>query len=710
MSGKVGTVDLLRQYQILFTRTLLLLISVLLFSTSAHSFEAEDSKIFISGFTAFQNRDYQTTIDRMSLFLKKYPDSTLRDMTLFWLAQANFKMGRKEEAARYMAQYLRENPDSNLKNAVEDELLKLAGGYVKGDVPPVVAGKAAGEVKDGKKDVIAKSYDSVPKDRVPEASGAALKEQAIAGYKSVIKDYPGSSAAAKAEERLQALAEPQQQPAKKPAAVVAAVKPGRKTQVLNLEVAQSAAVECTLLPYELTHEAGSKVLVPFEVLNNGNGADSFNLEAGFPPEFGARFAAAESPDVSLRVTPTLAPGAKFRGIVAVTIPPTNVDGQKSSFPIKLASNHDSGVSRSREISLVASAPLLRAVVNPDKELVAPGDTVTYRVTLLNIGSAAARRASFTLTFPPQYEPVEYSGFSKDAKSMLVSGEMRIGSGETREFPVKFRLKDGALAGQELFCRVELVAKDFQSSVSFVSRVAMVDRISGVAMRTNSDTLVVLPGQRVLIPITVINTGNVRERFALKASIPTAMNYKFNRIAGSTGPLQSVEPLSGSIGPLSPREEAAMVLELVTPTEVADGADASLNVTLEPEGNPNKSAALPLRLVFSRPVVELVVAAKNGSLKPGEVTHLELNCFNRGSNVAMDVAVQSFLPGQVETVATDPPSRVGKDGELIWQIAELGSGEKRSLVLTYKVKANIPAGTGLRIENIFSYKDQLGNSY
>ena len=110
-----------------------------LLATPAFPVEYQDSQIFITGFNAYQGKNYQGAIDNMSQVLQKYPDSPLRDMAIFWLARANYKAGHRKEAAQYMAQFYKEYPNSPLKNTVEPELAKLAAAYAKGEPLPAEA-------------------------------------------------------------------------------------------------------------------------------------------------------------------------------------------------------------------------------------------------------------------------------------------------------------------------------------------------------------------------------------------------------------------------------------------------------------------------------------------------------------------------------------------------------------------------------------------
>jgi uncharacterized repeat protein (TIGR01451 family) len=102
--------------------------------------------------------------------------------------------------------------------------------------------------------------------------------------------------------------------------------------------------------------------------------------------------------------------------------------------------------------------------------------------------------------------------------------------------------------------------------------------------------------------------------------------------------------------------------------------------------------------------------KSGRLKPGEIAHLVVSAVNNGSSMAKDVQVTSLLPERLDIVASEPVTTERQMGEHIWRFAELGPGERRSIVLSYRVKSGVAAGTSLRIENRVKYQDQTGNSY
>jgi len=717
-----------------WVRFILALVVLVCFSVSTPAAELDEYSVFIGGFTAFQNQDYQGAATKMSQFLKEYPSTPLRDMALFWLARAHFRLGEKKEAARYMAQFLKENPDTPLRNAAEPELIALAESFAeKGeecvaalDKKPIVApteqktlvavAPAAG-AGSGQQSVAGKPQTSAPvlplmaSEAERKEPSLTMKERAIREYRSVQDRFPGTEAASIAAERLKELQRMSGASHKKSDRTADARAEEQKSTVVTFEVEQYAAADFSVRTVKENSEVGATITVPFEVVNRGNGVDSFGLEEGFPAEYKARIVSAAHPESSLPSTPQLSPGESFAGMVVLTVPAAIIDGQRSTYPIRLVSKFDRDVSLSKEVSLVFSAPLLRMVIRPDKQIVNPGETISYKMALLNVGSATARKISFTFSYPAHYEPVEPlpAGFRRDGMSRLAVEEMEVGSGGRKEFSVAFRLKEDVIAGQELFCRIELHNNALKLSEAYLSSAAEVGKVSGVTVRIQNEKRTVLPGERIIVPVSVINIGNFRESFAIKTSIPSSIRHNIYRVGGS-GDKQTDELIVDSIGSLSPREEASLKLELFVSATSVDKAEESFTVTVEPESARSKSAGAAVYLVHSRPVVNLEMSASNGRLKPSEVAHLVLNVVNNGSGMAKDVEVISHLPERIDLVASEPVALGGPKGEHVWRFSELGPGEKRSIVLAYRVRAGVAAGTNLQIENRFSYKDQRGNSY
>ena len=902
--------------------------------------DTEDSQIFIAGFNAYQQKNYDSAIEKMNDVLQKHPDTPLRDVALFWLSRSYFKAGNQQEAARYLSQFSKEYPDNPLISTIEEELLAQLARYEKGEKLPtgstpvnksvrlatpkeksgkeriasakaeeakraataaeaaqvaqvaalkqaeetaaavkkeldrlavakaeqeqLALKKAGGEkteqqrmadealkaaeraeqqrivlaraeqkklaaaAKTGQKQqapakeekalraevdaetariaarnsekehlagkqaereradqaeaelasmnklkaenerrlaaendeseriagvkaeearlaVVAaesarlaslkadeerktaakaaieaensrmaslKSEEAIQArqklaDEKTIATKSAYREKAIGQYQSIIDKFPTSKAAVLAASKLRELG-------------VAVALPPQATepplpenaQVLSLEVAQFAGLEFNLSARPDAFTVGRPISVPFEVINRGNGNDSFYLESSFPADFKARFASAAAPGFAISQTPELALGETFKGVIDLVIPPGSIDGLRITHPVKAASRLMAEASQSREIKLVASAPLLRAVLRTEKTKPLPGDKLVYRIAILNVGSTLAQDVTFRLNFPPQLEPVDYAaaGFRQEMKSALVLDGLQVNSGESREFNVTFQLKDDSLSGQELLTRAELINNPLKTTAAFVSNMAYVESQRSIFVRNGSDSLVAIPGQTLAVPFVVTNTGNIREKFKIIANVTGAKNATVFNDLNRDGVRQANEPVINEIGPLSPREEASVVVEIKTPIGAVDGSQGSIQVSFVSEGDSASSASGLTQLTYSRPVLKMIMAGRDGRPKPGDVTSFDLTITNNGTNLARVLELQSTWPNQLELMAAAPETSSVINGNIVWRFKEMGAGEKRSIKVTFRVKPGTGVGTAIQVKNILTYEDQLGNRY
>jgi uncharacterized membrane protein len=535
----------------------------------------------------------------------------------------------------------------------------------------------------------------------------AYREKAVGQYKAIIDKFPTSAAAITAAAKLRELGVA----IALPPPVTDAPLP-ENAQVLRLEVAQFAGFEFNLLNRPDAFAVGRPTVVPFEVINRGNGTDSFSLESAFPADFKVRFASAAASGVSVTQTPELAPGETFKGVITLTIPPGSIDGLRITHPVKVASRLISEASQSREVRLIASAPLLRAVLRTEKTRPLPGEKVVYRIAILNVGSTVAQDVTFRLNFPPQFEPVDYApaGFRKELKSALVVDGLTVNSGESREFNVAFQLKEDSLAGQELVTRAELSNNPLKTTAAFVSNMATVEAQRNVFVRTAAVRLTAIPGQTIAIPFVVTNTGNIREKFKISTVVSGAQETIVFNDLNRDGIRQASEPIINEIGPLAPHEEASVVIEVKTAKNAADGSQGNVTVSFVSEGDATRSSSSVTQMTFSRPVLKMVMAGRDGRLKPGDVASFDLTITNNGTNLARVVELQSAWPDQLEQVAADPAAGAVNNGTVVWRFKEMGAGEKRSIKVSFRVKPGTGVGTAIQVKNILTYEDQLGNRY
>lgn len=811
-----------------------LLLFVVLGTAPVFSQETEDSQMFLAGFNAYQQKNYAAAVSSLDQVLNKYPETPLRDMTLFWLARAHYSLGNRNEAARYMARFTREYPDSPLKNTVEEDLLALAA---KQQAPDTVAlsaqkqqekaeaerlaaakeleeqrvrEKAAQEAAEKARILKAKAEadrlarekaaaeqlaaakaaeEKLAKERAEQEAAAekarqlkakaesdriarekaeaerlavakaeqdrlskeqaareaeerartqkaeaerlavaraeqnkkaaeqlkterrALKDKAVSEYRHIVERFPGTPAARTAAARLKELGV-SGVPAVTAPVVQQTEKAADTAQVLTLEVAQYAGLDFGVRTPAAPVGVADRQVIPFELVNQGNGQDSFLLTSGFPSDYGVRFAAQNNQNSTINQTPVLQPGERFNGIAVIQIPPAAIDGLRISYPLKAASQFNGTISQSRIVSMVAAAPLLRAVVKPDKLQLLPGEQVQYRITLLNVGSTAASDVSLRLNYPGQYQPVDAvkNGFKAEQAGILVIDGISLKSGESRDLTIDFQLKHEAVAHEELTVRADLLNNALQIKTAFLANTVAVLPVRGLDLRMAQQRVTVLPGQSVFVPAKITNRGNQREKFRLAVAGGQLKVVRLYLDLNRDGLLQHGEPEVAVVGPLAPKEEASLLLEVVAPASAKDGITERVIVSAQHENGAGSESSAELSVAYARPVLQLAMKGREGRMVPGELLTVELDVVNRGSHLARMVDLQVLWPEQMELVAADLPAVKAVNGSSVWQFSELGAGERRTVKASFRIKPGIGVGTGVHLKSSLTYQDQAGNRY
>ena len=169
---------LLHQHCLFFIRLLLCVIFAISYTSFAYPSESEDSLLYITGYDAFLKKDYLTASERMSLILQKYPDTPLRDVVMFLRARADYNAGKRKEAAKEMARFCREYPDSALKETAESELLQMATEYQidAGQTQPYLLVKEEKAIKGQEGATEAPEMNEAYKLDLPSAKGESVVE------------------------------------------------------------------------------------------------------------------------------------------------------------------------------------------------------------------------------------------------------------------------------------------------------------------------------------------------------------------------------------------------------------------------------------------------------------------------------------------------------------------------------------------------------
>lgn len=570
-----------------------------------------------------------------------------------------------------------------------------------------------------------------PKKEEPSRPGKEEKQRiaeehrrkAIESYEKIIQLAPDSPEARRARRQLAVLGvrEKPRVPAKP--AVVARKEPPlhapQPGESVFLVVERVASVEIGGAPAALTSIPGETVTIPFDVANKGNGDDAFVLTSTLPPAYQAAFfhdavgtGQVRAGEPSVTETPRLAMGQKTRFLLRARLPIELLDGARQAFEIKASSKADPTVSQAAPVALTASAPSLRGVFALDRKTVKPGEAVSYTLTVQNAGSANSRLARVVVSYPGSLSLASATppATSADPLTHAASWDLdRLAPRDRKALRLDFRVREDAMADQDLVVRAVLQSAQGEPAVSVVSAGARVESVAGVRVAGIDAPRTVFPRETIFIPFTLKNTGNGPDKFSVRAQGDAgAVSVYEDR--NRDGIRQPDEPLVEMTRILNPQEEVSLLASLTVPADEPDARRQAIRVVAASERTRSATAEAARLIVVSRPIVTIATQMASKEGVPGKVFSYQLVCTNTGTSPARRVTISESLPPELEFVDSQPrPGRV--DGQrLAWEIADLGSGQKEVLTVGVRVKRGIPAGTAVRKATSVRYTDLRDQVY
>lgn len=391
--------------------------------------EVDDSSLFMEAFNAFQRKDYLFSAEKLGQLNQHFPDSPLRDVSLLMLARSQQRAGDNDAAALTINQFSAEFGTSSLAVSVDEELLALG------------KRKKAGE-KLGPNRHLQLAAHKVRNEQlaIERAAAERAERERLAREKAERERIAKEKAAAERAERER----------------LAAIKAARDAIRFSIEPPAG----------ELQAEAGATTKIPFELVNQGGTTEEFSLEALFPAGSNGSLSAV---DESYKGLPKveLLPKQHFRGLLSFTLPGDRVDGSHQLVTLKATSLKFNDLTQTKELQLTAKAPLLRAVAKLARSTVAPGEKLAYRVTVLNVGSTAAKEIDLRISLPKQLKLADAGGSNCwiENEQLAACRINNIASGQLSEQSLTVAVRDDA-SGQNLRGTVEVLQTVLQTKESF----------------------------------------------------------------------------------------------------------------------------------------------------------------------------------------------------------------------------------------------------
>lgn len=350
----------------------------------------------------------------------------------------------------------------------------------------------------------------------------------------------------------------------------------------------------------------------------------------------------------------------------------------------------------------------------------PNETFTQRISVRNLGSASARSARADFVFNPDFElvsatpaPINYDRPSRTAIWSLGDLESR----DNREITVTLKAVPDALAStgttigrgtmrtQSLF-----VPSNFDGPTINVGRVprAQVDAVS--------PGLTATPGDTIFIPFIVRNPSNYPESYNLNITAPGAPVATIFADTNGDGQHQDGEPSVTQTSALDPRGgQYPVLLRVEIPRATPDRQQFAYNlVTRALNASARTASEASTVLTVATPRVRIRPEYGTSEVKPGDTIFYRLVLVNDGGGLAKNLSVTEVLPDALEFVSSAPSLNLqdapGSARSFVWRVPELAPGDTSVLLITVRVRPNIPADSVLTPRHSLNYQDTNGNSY
>ncbi len=230
----------------------------------------------------------------------------------------------------------------------------------------------------------------------------------------------------------------------------------------NITVGKVPRARIDAVSIGLTATPGDTIFIPFVVRNPGNSQDSYDLLVTAPSAPAATIYAdtngdGQHQDNEAAVTQTSAldpQGGQYPMLLRVQIPGSTPDGQQYSYSVVARSQLSNRAASEANTVLRVATPRVRVRTEFASDAPAPGETIFYRLVLVNEGSGLAKSLVVAETLPDALEFVS-SDPSLNAQDAPGAGQRftwrvpELAPGDTTVLRIAVRLRQNLQADTNL---------------------------------------------------------------------------------------------------------------------------------------------------------------------------------------------------------------------------------------------------------------------
>ncbi|QIK63723.1 DUF11 domain-containing protein [Leucobacter viscericola] len=413
--------------------------------------------------------------------------------------------------------------------------------------------------------------------------------------------------------------------------------------------------------------------------------------------------AAQTVHVTVKVDADVKPGQQIRNIAIV-------DTDKGCIDDPTTDQNDC------ESDDVDETPAISIVKTDNKETVAPGEALTYTLTVTNTGTVAASDVSVTDQLPAELEFVSAGqGGTFDSATGKVSWSIpSLGAGASTTVEVTANVAATVGAGVDI-ANVATVdvpqgCIDDPDTDQNECESTDTDHTPSVSIIKTDNKTVVGAGEETTYDVTVTNTG-VDQATGVVATdvLPAVVTFVSATDGGAYDP--ALRRVVWNIGTLPAGAVQTVHVTVTVDADVAPGQQirnvAVLNTdqgcTDDPGTPANECESVD---IDETPAISIKKTDNKETVAPGEALTYTLTVTNAGTVSAENLTVTDRLPAELEFVSAGQGGTYdATTGQVSWTIPSLAAGESTTVEVTANVAATI--GAGAEIRNVASVDGPQG---
>ncbi|HPN93160.1 MAG: hypothetical protein BWY28_00029 [bacterium ADurb.Bin236] len=478
------------------------------------------------------------------------------------------------------------------------------------------------------------------------------------------------------------------------------------SNTVTTTVSQVAAV--SLVPPSGTMAGANNTTIMhfFQIFNDGNGSDKFDFTyavgGAWTPSsitFYYDINNNHTYDAGTDTLMTAVAGKYTTGTVVadddydvfmfVTIPASGAatDGTSNTITITATSQFDPGQTTTGLYTTTVAAAVINAAKTHSPESPAPGDTVTYTITMSNTGSSAGTSVVMTDVVPTgvTYVPgsitldgttktdatgddgSDYNGTTGGAVTVTVG---TINAGSTKAVTFQATVNSGVAYNSTITNQASVAYVSGPNNVTTYSngRTLFVGALASVDLTVTITALSGDPSDKITYPFTVHNYTNSNDVIDLTYTSSQGWTWVFwadmnnDGISGNDGDyLLTDTDADGKVdtGTLAQNGTISVLAVVTIPAGASDQSIDTLAVTGKSSVDTSKSDILTFTTTVTAPVVTLTKSVSpTGTQPPGTTLTYTITATNSGTGVATVVVITdhiplhtTYVPGSLYTGAT-----------------------------------------------------------